>query len=431
MGSGTVSPVVTEGGVRDPASPRRVELLVAIPALDEEASIESIIERTVAARDTIIAGAPVTDVHITVVSDGSTDRTVELAQRHLDDIDIIIFERNRGYGAAIKEAWAHSDAELLGFLDADGTCDPEFFATLCRELYANDADVALGARLNPESRMPVVRRIGNRVFAWLLTAFSSERVHDTASGMRVVRASSLPRLLPLPDGLHFTPAMSTRVLLDDDLSLVEVDMAYAEREGRSKLRIGRDGLRFLGVILRAAALYRPARLLGAVAAVCAAAAIALMVQPTVHYLQHREVLDWMVYRFVVASLAGMAAMLFAMAGYLTARIVDITLTSPKPGLRARMHQALASKRFWLFPLLLAFGGGLLVLPGFIDLVRTGSTDEHWSRFIAMSQLCSVALIVVVTRVIDSFLSLLAERLAELERAATAAAPAAPASTAAH
>ena len=107
------------------------KLLIAIPALNEEASIEGVIERTLAARGRIIAGSPVTDVEVTVVSDGSTDRTVELASSYLGCINLIVFESNRGYGAAIKEAWHRSDAEWLGFLDADGTCDPEFFAELC------------------------------------------------------------------------------------------------------------------------------------------------------------------------------------------------------------------------------------------------------------------------------------------------------------
>jgi glycosyltransferase involved in cell wall biosynthesis len=53
-----------------------------------------------------------------VVSDGSTDHTVELASRYLDQINLIVFEKNRGYGAAIKEAWRTSDAKLLAFLDA-------------------------------------------------------------------------------------------------------------------------------------------------------------------------------------------------------------------------------------------------------------------------------------------------------------------------
>ena len=129
-----------------------MRLLIAIPALNEEASIQQIIERCLRARKEIIENSPVTDVAITVVSDGSTDRTVELAEGFRDEITLIVFPRNRGYGAAIKEAWSRSDAELLGFLDADGTCDPRFFADLVNALQRQSADVALGCRLNAASR---------------------------------------------------------------------------------------------------------------------------------------------------------------------------------------------------------------------------------------------------------------------------------------
>ena len=391
-----------------------MKLLIAIPALNEQDSITSIIERSLDARPVIIAGSPVTEVEVTVVSDGSTDATVELARRFGDRIGLIVFEENRGYGAAIKAAWEASDADLLGFLDADGTCDPTVFAELCATLERTGVDVVLGSRLNAESEMPLVRRFGNRLFATLLRAVSSEEVSDTASGMRVVRRSSLPQLLPLPDGLHFTPAMSARVLLDDDLRLAEVAMAYHEREGESKLSAGRDGLRFLWVILRTAALYRPGRLLVPPALVCAAAAVFLMLEPTIFYARNQRLHEWMIYRFLVSSLLVSAALLLAVAAYLTARIVDETLMPPArvPSSRAHIRAVFASRWFWAVPLALVVAGGVLVLPSFVELVRTGATYEHWSRFIAMTTLYSIALILVVARIIDGFLVLVGERLAQ-------------------
>jgi len=261
-------------------SSNRMKLLIAIPALNEEASIEAIIERSLAARDEIIACSPITSVDITVVSDGSTDRTVSLARNYTDRIKLIVFEQNRGYGAAIQQAWIESDADLLGFLDADGTCEPKFFGDLARALAREGADVALGCRLNQSSEMPLVRRTGNILFAGLLTLLSGQYVRDTASGMRIVRKEAYDRLRPLPTGLHFTPAMSARALLDRDahVKLIEIDMPYHERVGDSKLKVGKDGLRFLNVITRTAIEYRPARvatILGVTLAVAGTAAVAL------------------------------------------------------------------------------------------------------------------------------------------------------------
>ena len=134
--------------------------------------------------------------------------------------------------------------------------------------------------------MPAVRRIGNALFAMIMCLFSLSRVKDTASGMRVVRRASLSKVLPLPDGLQFTPAMSAsaRALLSEDVRIVEIDMPYSERQGESKLRVGKDGVRFLKVILETAFLYRPSRPLGILGLAGLVTAVALMAQPTAFYL---------------------------------------------------------------------------------------------------------------------------------------------------
>jgi glycosyltransferase involved in cell wall biosynthesis len=390
----------------------RLKLLIAIPALNEEESIASIIERCLAARPRILAESPVTDVEITVVSDGSTDGTVAIARHYERQVRLIVFDKNRGYGAAIKEAWRQSDAELLSFLDADGTCDPNFFVNLCRLIEREQGDVALGCRLTKSSKMPLVRRIGNVVFALLLSFFSSKRVRDTASGMRVVRRSSLPKLLPLPDGLHFTPAMSARAILSSDIRIFEEEMPYHERAGESKLHVLRDGVRFLRVILEAAFLYRPSRPLGFVGVVCLLTAVILMTPPTIYYLEHRRVLEWMIYRFVVADLATTSGVLLVCSSYLARRVVQIVLNLPEQPFF--LHRAiggfLRSTWIWIAVAACVVGAGVLVSPSFVELVRTGATYEHWSRFIAASVLVSVSVILLVTRVLEYTIDLLDARM---------------------
>jgi hypothetical protein len=261
------------------------------------------------------------------------------------------------------------------------------------------------------------------IFAVLLSAVSSERVRDVASGMRVVRRTSLPRLLPLPDGMHFTPAMSARTMLGADLRLVEVEIPYHERAGRSKLRVVRDGFRFLRVIAEAALLYRPFRPLALAGIVCAALAAGLIAMPTLYYLQHRAVAEWMIYRFVVSSLMASSACLLLTSAYLVRKIVAIVLSEGDPA--SRVPSRLPGVLFWSVPAVLLLIAVGLVMPSLIELVRSGSTYEHWSRFIAMSCLASCALILAVARVVDYCLQLLAERVAYLRGADAAAAAADP------
>jgi len=142
-------------------------------------------------------------------------------------------------------------------------------------------------------------------------------------------------------------------------------------------------------------------------------AIALMLMPTFYYLRHHAVQEWMIYRFVVSHLAGTLAGLLLCASYLTGRMVAIALgeVEGKPRRPNLLDRFFSHRLPWIVPLLLLLGGGLLVFPSFLELVRTGSTYEHWSRFIAMSFCWSLASIIAVTAVIDYVLGLLRAQLA--------------------
>jgi len=392
-----------------------MKLLIAIPALNEEQSIKSTIQRCLDARPWILENSPVTEVDITVVSDGSTDHTVDRAREFGGLINLIEFTPNQGYGAAIMEAWSQSQADLLGFLDADGTCDPQFFATLCNRLMEKDADVALGCRLNSGSHMPVIRRIGNTFFALLLSAFASETVRDTASGMRVVRRSALRHLYPLPRGLHFTPAMSARAMLSDATRIVEIDMPYAEREGESKLHVIRDGFRFLRVIITNALLYKAGRILSWGAGVCFLVGALLMLRPLIAYTQTRTVAEWMIYRFLVSSLAAQVALLLLGTGTLSSRIASIALHEEVRDHRTPFSSWLVTGWFWSVVIPLIAAGLVLVWPSAVQLSRTGHTNIHWSRFVVAMGCFGWVAIASVIRALDRVLDLVEERVQQLWR----------------
>jgi len=254
------------------------KLSVIIPAYNEEGGIAEILDRVLSIRPGLEA-IGVEGPEVLVVDDGSRDRTREIVDTY-ENVRLLCHEKNRGYGGALKTGFRNSTGNLLAFLDADGTYPPENFPELCQAAI-NGADLVIGSRMaGAKSEMPAVRRLGNFIFATLLTLIGAQRVSDSASGMRVFHRDILDRMYPLPDGLNFTPVMSTRAI-HENLHMVEVPIPYSERVGRSKLSVVNDGMRFFNSIVWTALSYNPVRILGMIGltgvALAAAIAAALVV----------------------------------------------------------------------------------------------------------------------------------------------------------
>ena len=356
---------------------RPASLSVVIPALNEEHGIDEILERILAQRDNL-AAVGVRDLEVVVVDDGSKDRTADRVRAH-PEVRLIQHPVNRGYGAALKTGLNAARGDLLAFLDADGTYPPESFPALCAAIEEHSADLIIGSRmLGNDSEMPLVRRVGTTIFAALLSIVGSRRISDSASGMRVFRRQSLSILYPLPDGLDFTPAMSTRAVYEG-LTMVEVPIPYKERVGRSKLNPLKDGIRFLRSILWTALLYDPQRFFGTLGLVMLSLAVVLGLGPTIFYLQNHRLEEDMIYRLfavLILSAAGVNVLAFG-----------LTCQAMLGFLPARRHPAPAVPRPWrgklaVLGIIMMAAGLALVAPAILEWIATRHITSHWSYFAA-------------------------------------------------
>src|SRR5258706_556591 len=102
--------------------------------------------------------------------------------------------------------------------------------------------IAIPALNEEESIAAVIERTlqararGTGFSATWVAARGSARFKGAARGRGVGGRACRGGLILLRAGLHFPPAMSARAILADDLTLVEVDVPYETRTGRSKLR---------------------------------------------------------------------------------------------------------------------------------------------------------------------------------------------------
>ncbi len=225
------------------------DLRIVIPAYNEEAGIAETIDR--------VKGA-CPESEIIVVDDASKDTTAQIARGR--GVEVISNAANRGKGGATKVGLHHHtnrSITYLAFIDADSTYPPESVPKLYQLCKDDGFQLAIGSRFLSKNRgMPGIRKIGNRLFAIMLSFYSGKRTTDTSTGLRVFNIALLPLLEHTPDGLDFDTAMTAAVLFEG-IKYAEIPIEYYARLGNSKLSSLRDGYRFLRVIMNATRKYRP------------------------------------------------------------------------------------------------------------------------------------------------------------------------------
>ena len=385
-------------------------LSIVIPAYNEEKGIGRIIERLLSERQRITAACPeVSNVEIIVVNDNSRDKTIEIVQKY-SEVILVNHRANKGYGAALKSGFARAKGEYIGFLDADGTYPPESLFSLCKVLIESKADIVLGSRFSGEkSRMPLLRHFGNRFYAILLSWLTDKKISDTATGMRIFKKEILARIYPLPDGLNFTPAMSTKAL-NEDLKICEVPIPYEKREGSSKLNIFKDGYRFLMSIILIARLYNPLKLFGPIGIAFLLLAFALSIRPLGYYLAHRLVLETSIYRLVTVAVLFVSGLTMISLGIVANSVVSIIhRKEQKKDILHKLIYERVYKNLNYVGFLLILAGIILNYKTILQYVTMGGIYVHWSYVLTGAVLVLSGIQLYVFNVLIKIIDELKER----------------------
>jgi glycosyltransferase involved in cell wall biosynthesis len=169
--------------------------------------------------------------HPIVVDNGSTDGSGELARSLGAEV---VFEARPGFGAACHAGLTAATAEVVCFLDCDGSFDPRDLPKVADAVLRGEADLFLGQR-RPLTRTawPPHARAANRLLARRIRRETGVRISDLGP-MRAARREALLDL-GIVDRRFGYPLEMVLKAAQSGWRIAEVDVPYAPRTGKSKV----------------------------------------------------------------------------------------------------------------------------------------------------------------------------------------------------
>ncbi len=219
---------------------RRPAVSVVIPAFNEEESIDWVLQQL-----------PPWVSEVVLIDGLSTDRTEAIARKLRPDI-IVVHQRQRGKGAALRAGFAAARGDIIAMMDADGSTDPAELETFVAALEAG-ADFVKGSRIltgGGSVDLTPIRKAGNLGFVLLVNRLYGSRFTDLCYGYCAFWRRHLDALRLRADGFEIETELALNAVRAG-LKIREVpSMELARRGGASNLRAFSDGKRVLNTILR-------------------------------------------------------------------------------------------------------------------------------------------------------------------------------------
>lgn len=226
-----------------------IDYSMIIPVRNEAAAIDGVINGVKKALNTLECS-----YEIIVIDNVSTDKTVDIVKEH-SDVRLIQHESDKGYGGSIKEGVKVAKSDNIITIDGDGTYPAEDIPKLVS--YIEQYDLVCGARVGKDVSISVIRRFGKFFHHRLINFLAGERIPDMNSGLRVFKKDVFLKYYPLyPSGFSISTTFLLACLLNDH-PVKFVNIKYLPRKGRSKIKIFRDGLNFLLLIIRSITYFNP------------------------------------------------------------------------------------------------------------------------------------------------------------------------------
>ena len=224
---------------------------VIIPAFNEEATIEKILEEVLASNSLNLAK------EIIVVDDNSRDKTIEIARKisaNHECIEIIAHTKNCGKGAALRKGFSRANGDIILIQDADLEYSPKEYPKLLEPIVNGKADVVYGSRFRSEQETRVLyfwHRIANGLLTLMSNMFTNLNLTDMETCYKVFRKEILEQIKLVENRFGIEPELTAKISRIPNVRIYEVGIAYFGRTYAEGKKIGlKDAFRAFYAILK-------------------------------------------------------------------------------------------------------------------------------------------------------------------------------------
>lgn len=228
-------------------------IAVLIPCYNEELSIGDVVRQF---------RARLPQAAIYVFDNNSSDRTAEVASQAGA---IVRYERRQGKGYVVATMFREVEADMYIMVDGDGTYPSASVHELLAPILRHDADMVVGSRLHDrsQSQFKTLNRLGNKLLRSLLNTVFRVKLTDVLSGYRAFNRKFVEGIPLFGGGFEIEVELTIKALQRGFQVLeIPVDLGQRLEGSRSKIRLIRDGIIILNMILTLFRDYKPLTFFG-------------------------------------------------------------------------------------------------------------------------------------------------------------------------
>lgn len=221
---------------------QKLKISTVIPTRNEERTIKEIIEGVKKYSDEII----VMDGH-------SSDHTREIAAQSGARV---LLDHGRGKGDGLRLAIKEVKGDIIVFIDADGSHDPNDIPKLTNPILQEKTDLVIASRIRGGSDelgstiSEIFRLWGGRIIALVINLRFQQNHTDYLNGFRAIR-TSVAQKLNLKENKQSIEHEMAMECLRKGYKIIEVGShEYCRRYGKSNITLLKHGPRFVYVLLK-------------------------------------------------------------------------------------------------------------------------------------------------------------------------------------